>query len=328
MGAGIDFSILLQEWMLVGLIVAGVILIKAAIIYLLAMSFGIGSSDRWLTALSLAQAGEFGFVLLSFSQQNHVLPGPVAELLALVVAISMFLTPALFIFFDKVLVPRFERVTEARAYDVVDTRGRVMIAGIGRFGQIINRLLVANGIETVILDHDAKQVENVRMLNIRSYFGDATRPDLLETAGIAEVDLLVVAIDDRQRAIELVKHVTHQYPHLTVLVRAYDQVHYYQLKQAGADHIIKETYHSALDMGCEALWELGIDAELAQDLKNAFIETEAEMGEALYQNWLETQDNGIRPGFRELFMQQEAALRSAMQEEHDDQPQPSSDENP
>jgi voltage-gated potassium channel Kch len=311
--------VLLHEWMLVGAIVIGVIVLKASIIYALAKAFGIGSSDRWLATLGLAQAGEFGFVLLAFSQQNSVLPAHIAEILALVVAISMFLTPALFIFFDKVLVPRFETNQTSRPHDVIDTRGRVLIAGIGRFGQIINRLLVANGIETVVLDHDAKQVDNLRELNIRSYFGDATHPMLLETAGIDEIDLFVIAIDDRERAVELTAYLKESYPHLSVLTRAFDQVHYYQLKRAGADVIIKETYHSALNLGYEALTRLGQHPFLAEQLKNAFIETEEETAEALYQNWLSSDKSGIRQGFRELFMQQEVALREAMEEHSENQ---------
>lgn len=232
-GAGIDFQVLAQDWALVAAIVAAVILIKAAIVYLLARSFGIGSSDRWLVTLGLAQAGEFGFVLLSFSLQNNVIPADIAQLLALVVAISMFLTPALFIFFDKVLVPRFAASEPQRQADVVDDEGRVLIAGIGRFGQIVNRLLVANGIKTVVLDHDAKQVDNLRQLEIKSYFGDATRPDLLETAGIEDADLFVIAIDDRERAVELATFIEQRYPHITVLARAFDQIHYYQLKTGG-----------------------------------------------------------------------------------------------
>jgi CPA2 family monovalent cation:H+ antiporter-2 len=153
-------------------------------------------------------------------------------------------------------------------------------------------------------------------LNIRSYFGDATRHDLIATAGIAEVDLFVIAIDDRERVVDLVKHIKSEYPRLKVLVRAYDQVHYYELKRAGAENIIKETYYSALDMGCEALLQLGFQKRLARDLRKAFIETEEETGEALYQNWLEAEDKHLRPGFRDLFMQQEVALRNAMQEEH------------
>jgi voltage-gated potassium channel Kch len=243
------------------------------------------------------------------------LPTEVAEILALVVAISMFPTPALFIFFDKVLVPRMENNQPSRPPDVIDTRGRVLIAGIGRFGQIVNRLLVANGIETVVLDHDIKQVDNLRELNIRAYFGDATHPMLLETAGIDEIDLFVIALDEPRRAVDLTTFLKDRYPHLTVLARAYDQVHYYQLKRAGADVIIKETYHGALNLGHEALTRLGIHPFLAEQLKNAFIETEDETAEALYQNWLETSESGQRQGFRELFMQQEAALRAAMEEE-------------
>jgi monovalent cation:proton antiporter-2 (CPA2) family protein len=314
-GAGINFTVLAEDWALVGAMVAAVLIVKAVIVYVLAWAFGIGSIDRWLVALGLAQAGEFGFVLLGFSLQSSALTADIAQIIALVIAISMVLSPLLFIFFDKVLVPRFEGVAEDREYDVVDKRGRVMIAGIGRFGQIVNRLLVANGIETVILDHDAKQVDNVGQLNIRSYFGDATHHDLIATAGIAEVDLFVIAIDDRERVVDLVKHIKSEYPRLKVLVRAYDQVHYYELKQAGAENIIKETYHSALDMGCEALLHLGFQKSLARDLRKAFIKTEEETGDSLYQNWLESEGNRIRPGFRDLFMQQEVALRNAMQDE-------------
>jgi len=317
-GAGIDFSVLLQNWLLVIGIVTIVILVKASIVYALARAFGIGSSDRWLTALSLAQAGEFGFVLLAYSLQNSVIPVETAEVLLLVVALSMFLTPALFIFFDKVLVPKFEQSQSDRENDVIDSRGCVLIAGIGRFGQIVNRLLVANGIETIVLDHDVKQIENMRQLNIRSYFGDATRPDLLDTAGVEDIALFVIAFDDRERAVSLTTHLKQQNPQITVLARAFDQVHYYQLKQAGADFIIKETYHAALNLGGEVLTRLGVNSYRAEQLKNTFVSTEYEMEEALYENWLETSQSGIRQGFRELFMQQEATLHEAMQEEHDE----------
>ncbi len=317
-GAGIDFQVLAQEWLLVAVIVVALILLKAGIVYLLAAFFGIRSSDRWLATLALAQAGEFGFVLLSYSLQNNVLPADMAQLLALVVAISMFLTPALFIFFDKVLMPRFEAGDEHREADAIDETGRVIIAGIGRFGQIVNRLLVANGIETVVLDHDARQVDNLRRLEIKSYFGDATRPDLLETAGIDEADLLVIAIDDRERAVELTEYIKHRYPRLALLVRAFDQIHYYQLKHAGADYIIKETYHAALDLGCAALTRLGFHPYRAEQLRRAFIATENETVDAMYQSWVESTDSGMSPGYRELFMQQEAAIRAAMQQDRSD----------
>jgi len=317
-GAGINFGVLAENWFVVISITLGVIMLKAAIVYLLAAIFGIRYSDRWLAALGLAQAGEFGFVLLSFSLQNHVIPPDLAELLALVVAISMFLTPGLFIFFDKVLLPRYAAGQSDRDSDEIDERGRIVIAGIGRFGQIVNRLLVANGTETVVLDYDARQVDNLRRLNVKSYFGDATRPDLLETAGIEEAELFVIAIDDRERAVELAEYVKHRYPRVSLLARAFDQVHYFQLKQAGADYIIKETYLAALEMGSEALVRLGQHPFRASRLKRTFIEMEDEMTEDMYQSWVSSTEEGMGPGYRELFMQQEEAIREAMQSDRSD----------
>ena len=317
-GAGIDFAVLSENWLLVSVISIAVITLKAVIVYVLAGIFGIRSSDRWLATLALAQAGEFGFVLLSFSLQNHVIPQDVAEILALVVAVTMFLTPALFIFFDRILLPRFEAGAPQRDPDLIEERGRVLIAGIGRFGQIVNRLLVANGIETVVLDHDAGQVENLRKLGIKSYFGDASRPDLLESAGIEEADLFVIAIDDRERAVELTRFVKDRYPRIGLLARAFDQIHYYQLRHAGADYIIKETYHGALQLAGESLVRLGLHPFRAEQLRRAFVATENETADGMYESWVSSTDSGMSPGYRELFMQQEAAIREAMQGDRED----------
>ena len=317
-GASINFTLLGENWMLVAGLTIGVIALKAAILYVLVCIFGIHERDRWLTTLSLAQAGEFGFVLLSFSLQNNVVPLATAQLLSLVVAISMFLTPALFIFFEKVLAPRYDAKHEEREADNIDEKGNVVIAGIGRFGQIVNRLLVANGVNTVVLDYDAKQVDNLRKLNIKSYFGDATRPDLLHTAGIDEAALFVIAIDDRERAVELVEYMHHSHPRVKLLARAFDQVHYYQLKQAGADVIIKETYHAALELGSQALTQLGFHPFRASRLKQTFIALEDKMAEDMYQSWLASTEEGMGPGYRELFMEQEASLREGMQDDRSD----------
>ncbi|MGU3845350.1 potassium transporter, partial [Vibrio diabolicus] len=124
--------------------------LKALVLFILALIFRVKGSNRWLFTLSLAQAGEFGFVLLSFSVQNHVIPFELSQTLALVVAISMFLTPGLFILFDKLILPRFETQSNERESDTIEEKGTVIIAGIGRFGQIVNRLLVSNGVTTVV----------------------------------------------------------------------------------------------------------------------------------------------------------------------------------
>ena len=320
-GAGINFEVLANNWLVVVGVTVAVIGVKALVIYMLARLFGIHHSDRWLVSLSLAQAGEFGFVLLGFSSQHHVLSTEISQILALVVAISMFLTPALFIFFDRILVPRFSASNESRDADVIEHQGSVVIAGIGRYGQIINRLLVANGIETVVLDHDAQQVDNLRKLGIRSYFGDATRPDLLETAGIENASLFIIAIDDRERAVELAHYVKTRYPKVVVMARAFDQLHMYQLKRAGSEIINKETYHSALDFGCKALVQLGYQTAKAEQLKNAFMQIEEQSGDEMYHNWNNAAVKGLDPNYRELFMVQEASIREAMQLDEEDNSQ-------
>ncbi|WEM45223.1 monovalent cation:proton antiporter-2 (CPA2) family protein (plasmid) [Photobacterium sp. DA100] len=318
-GAGIDFSVLFSNVGMVVAITLGVMAVKATVLFALALIFRVKGSDRYLLTLSLAQAGEFGFVLLSYSVQNHVLPAGIAQVLSLVVAISMFLTPGLFIFFEKVVLPRFEAKSNEREADKIDETGAVIIAGIGRFGQIVNRLLVANGVKTVVLDHEAGQIDNMRAIKIKSYYGDATRPDLLHTAGIEDAKLLVIAIDDQERAVELTEYVKHTYPHIRILARAYDRGHHYALRFAGADFIISETYHSALTLGTQAMKELGIHPFRAEQLRQTFVETEAKSKEALYQAWKDnTEESKFNATYRDLFMQLEEALSNEMKADRHD----------
>ena len=218
-GAGIRFDVLWNDAALVLGLTFGVMAIKAAILFGLAVAFGVRRSEGWLFTLSLAQAGEFGFVLLGFAVGSHAVPAEVAPLLALIVGLSMFLTPLLFIVFDRVVVPRYTRGSEEPPGDAIEDRGKVIIAGIGRFGQIVNRLLRANGVETVVLDRQVAQIENMRAVEVRSWFGDATRPDMLHTAGIEEAALLVVAIDEPDQAVGIVEHVKQRHPHVVVLAR-------------------------------------------------------------------------------------------------------------
>ncbi|AVH32708.1 monovalent cation:proton antiporter-2 (CPA2) family protein [Vibrio fluvialis] len=313
-GAGIKFDILFSHFFIIIGATLGVMLLKALVLYLLALIFRIKGSNRWLFTLSLAQAGEFGFVLLTFTQQRHVLPADLAQILSLVVALSMFLTPGLFILFDKVILPRFEQVTNERENDTIDEKGTVIIAGIGRFGQIVNRLLVANGVQTVVLDHQAVQVDNLRRIRTKAYFGDATRPDLLHTAGIEEASLLVVAIDNQESSVELVKYVKHTYPHVKVLARAFDRGHGYRLRQAGVDMAVSETYHSALEVGAAAMKTLGFHPFFVEHQKNTYKKVESTHSDSLYAAWnaetfgKERLDNN----YIKLFIELEERLKAEM----------------
>ncbi|MCU7376333.1 NAD-binding protein [Paucibacter sp. O1-1] len=145
----------------------------------------------------------------------------------------MFLTPGLFILFDKVIYPRFQVKTNQREQDSIDDEGTVIIAGIGRFGQVVNRFLISNNIKTVVLDYQVSQVDTIRRINTKAYYGDATRPDLLKTAGIEEASLFVVAIDNREDSVELVKYLHHSYPKLKIVARAFDRGHGHLLKGRG-----------------------------------------------------------------------------------------------
>ncbi len=312
-GAGINFDLLGTQALLIAGLTIGVISLKALILYSLTFIFKIVKSNQWLFTLSLAQAGEFGFVLLSYSVQNNVIPQDLAQLLSLVVAISMFLTPGLFIVFEKIILPRYQASSNSQEADNIDEQGTVIIAGIGRFGQIVNRLLVANGVKTVVLDHEANQVELLRRIKIKSYFGDATRPDLLHTAGIDEAALFVIALDDKERAVELTEHIKHSHPQLRILARAYDRGHGYRLRHAGAHYVVSETYYSALELGGEALNALGLHPFRASQQKGTFLETEKAHLEELYQTWSQaTDDDKFNESYREIFMRLEKLLESAM----------------
>ncbi|WP_413112897.1 monovalent cation:proton antiporter-2 (CPA2) family protein [Thaumasiovibrio sp. DFM-14] len=312
-GAGIDFTMLVNNVGTVLMLTAGVIALKALVLLCLAFLFKLSGSAKWLLALSLAQAGEFGFVLLSFSAQNHVLPLELTQILSLVVALSMFLTPGLFIIYEKVILPRYEQTTNEQEADTIDDHGTVLIAGMGRFGQIVNRFLVANGVKTVVLDHDAPLIERLRKIKNIGYFGDATRPDLLHTAGIADAELLIVALDDQARTTALVQYTKHTYPNVKVMARAYDRGHGYELHFAGADFVISETYYSALNMGGQALAALGERSEHVEQLKSAFLGVEMQSKDKMYQAWKEsTEDNKYNANFLELFVKLEEALGETM----------------
>ncbi|MEX0606317.1 MAG: monovalent cation:proton antiporter-2 (CPA2) family protein [Marinobacter sp.] len=314
-GAGIDFGVLVANWGTIVSLGAAVIAVKALILLFLALLFRVRGSNGWLFTLGLAQAGEFGFVLLTYSVQSQVISTELSQLLSLVVALSMFLTPVLFIVYDRIVLPRYRRSkNDEREADVIDEQAPVIVAGVGRFGQIVCRLLRANNIPIVVLDHEIEQIENVRQIHIKSFFGDASRPDLLEMAGIEQARLLVVAIDDRDRAVQMVEHLKKFYPGVWVLARAFDRGHSYRLREAGADDVVSETYHSALELGGHALTAMGVHPMRARQMTWAFVENERAHEDELFDAWKEI-DEGISfsPRYSELFMKLEEALSSAMQ---------------
>ena len=312
-GAGINFGVLSDNAVLIAALTITVMLVKAMVLYVIAVVFKLRESNKWLFTLSLAQAGEFGFVLLSFASQNYVLPSNIISVLSLVVAISMFLTPGLFILFDKAIMPRYQDSKTQREQDTIDEQGSVVIAGIGRFGQIINRLLVANDVKTVVLDIRSEQIDLIRRVGTKAYFGDASKPDILHTAGAHDASLLVIAIDDKDTAAEMVKYAKHAYPNVKVLARAFDRGHGYRLRQLGADYVVSETYHSALEMGAEALRSLNIHPFHVERQKMAYKNIEDQQNDMLYKAWIDdASGERIDNNYLKLFIELESLIKNAL----------------
>ncbi|MFZ7155869.1 monovalent cation:proton antiporter-2 (CPA2) family protein [Avibacterium avium] len=264
-GADINFSLLFNDFTVILGITLLFILIKAIVLWGLGLIFRLDRLNRNLFALSLAPAGEFGFVLLSFSQQNGILPREITDKLLLAVAISMLLTPFLFIAYDKLIVPRASH-QQQRENDTIEDQNDVLIIGHGRYGQIISGMLMSCGYKPTVIDYDATLVEGLSRFGLKTYFGDGSRSDLLETAGIAKAKLLVIALDDKEQAIQIAHFAHHVYPNLPIITRAYDRLHVYDLYRAGARNIVRETFDSAIRSGRLALEQLGMDKEKAKQI--------------------------------------------------------------
>jgi CPA2 family monovalent cation:H+ antiporter-2 len=270
-GAGINFALLFDDFALILALTLGLIVAKMAVLYVLSYVFKVGGADRWLFSLGLAQAGEFGFVLLSFTVTNAVIPGDLADRLLLVVALSMLLTPALFILYDRVVAPRFSEAEE-REMDAIDEASDIIIAGHGRVGGIVARMLRGAGLTPTVIDFSARQLEMLKKFDVQAYYGDATRPDLLHAAGIEHAKLLVIAIDDKHQITELVTYVKKHYPDVHVIARAVDRPHVYDLWWAGCRDIIRETYDSSLRMSRSAVEALGYSRDQADRVTEMFAE--------------------------------------------------------
>ncbi len=274
-GAGINFSLLFSNPLGLVALAVGLMAAKAAVLYVLAVTFKITGADRWLFSLGLAQAGEFGFVLLSLAVSSAVIPTELADKLLLIVALSMLLTPALFIIYDRVIAPRFAEA-DAREMEAIDERSQIIIAGHGRVGGIVNRVLRVAGHSATVIDYSSKQLDMLKAFNIKGYFGDATRHDMLHAAGIDEAKMIVLAIDQKDQSTELVRYLTKHHPDVHIVARAIDRDHVYDLFYAGCRDIIRETYDSSLRISRSAIEALGYSRDQADRMVAAFDKSDRE----------------------------------------------------
>jgi len=294
-GASIDLQMMLENPVRIVGLVLGLMALKFVVLLVLGRVFKLQLADNLMFSVLLAQGGEFAFLLVSFALQSHALNFETANQLILVVVLSMVLTPVAIIVFEKVIQPRLVSAFGEREDDVIDDDSNpVIIAGFGRFGQVVSRLLKASGFESTLLDHDAGQIELSGRFGNKVFYGDAASVELLKSAGADKARLLVIAIDEREKAISMIHSVRMHFPNLKILVRAFDRTHAYELMHAGADFIARETFGSALTMGEEALKLLGHGEERAKRLVARFGKHDTEDMRKLSEVWGDDHEYGLR----------------------------------
>lgn len=268
-GAGINFSVLFANPVSIVGMALSVMFAKGLILFGLSLLFKLKGRNKWLFTLGLAQAGEFGFVLVSFALQTHVLTSELGQTLLLVIALTMLLTPLFFIVYEMVS-RRLVDAPDLREDDVIDEQHPIIIAGIGRFGQVVNRMLQMSGFKATVLDHDLATIELMRRFGFKSFFGDPTRPELLHAAGLGEAKVLVAALDDKDATTRLVRFARRERPDLHIVARAKDRLHVYELYRAGANDIVREMFDSSLRAGRYVLENMGLTDFEANEMETAF----------------------------------------------------------
>jgi len=291
-GASIDFSLLSDQFALVIALVGALMVIKALVLAALAMFFKMERKQGVLFALALAQGGEFAFVLASAGLQTSVFDTQTASLLILVVAISMLFAPLLLLGYEAYFSRLSQRASYVDEQTVVPTR-QVIIAGYGRFGQIIGRVLVSQGFHLTILDISPSQIDLVRRFGNTVFYGDASRRELLHAAGAEEASLLVVGVDDADKGLEIIQTAKKHFPNMQILARAVDRRHAYQIIDENIAGFRRETFDSALKLSIDALKLLGIDADQAQHVAQVFDEYDHDSMYKLAELWGDDKSYGI-----------------------------------
>ena len=316
-GIGIDTRTLFDQPVTILSFTLILIAVKAAVLFAIGFAFRLRRHDLWLFTLGLAQAGEFGFVLISFARQQGILSLSQGQIGLLVISLSMLLTPALFILHEQ-LARRMRSRTPERAPDPIDEKGRVIVAGIGRFGQVVNRLVRMSGLSTVVLDSDMAAIETMRRFGVKGFFGDPSNPALLDAAGLQEAAVLVVAVDDSVNATRIVRYARSQRHDIHIVARARDRVHVYELYQAGADDIVRETFDSSIRAGRYVLENMGFTEYEAAKLSQTYFKVDREAMRDLASLWVPGQPVHLNDAYvaraRQLDRDLELALTDELHE--------------
>lgn len=316
-GAGIDFPTLFNQPIFLISATLAIMIAKGAVLYGLAVAFGLKRRHRWLFTLGLAQAGEFGFVLISFALQQNVIPSVYRGELFLIIALSMLLTPLFFLLYEEV-AKRLDDVEEILEPDEVEAQGPVIIAGVGRFGQVINRMVMVNGYRATVLDNDLGVIQMMRKYGFKSFLGDPSRPELLQAAGLKDAKVLVVAMDDRVACERLVTYARKERPDLFIVARAHDVIQVYELYNAGADKIVREMFDSSLRAARYVLEELGLSEFEAAEAESKYYQHERHALRELVELWKPGVPVAENPEYMARSKELDTELETAMVSEIDE----------
>ncbi len=315
-GAGIDFVLASTIWQSVVFWAAVTIAAKMAVLLAVGWFYGLRRQALWLFCLSLPQAGEFAFVLIAFAVGNAVFDQAFADQLLLIVTLTMLATPLLFILYDKLIAHAYCTSQAPDEADAIDEENPIIIAGRGRVGGIVDRMLDAAGHRATVIDYNSQHLENLKKFGITTYYGDATRPDLLASAGIERARILVVALDERQQIDKLVRYACETFPNLHVVARAKDRDHVYHLWAMGCRDIVRETYDSALRIGRSVYEALGHDRQAAIAMVEAFEDMDRssmrEVADAYRLDIPPYENEELLAKIRELKAEWDPKLRDAM----------------
>ena len=275
-GMSIAFKLVLDNPLVVLAMLMALIVLKALVLYVLATFFRMHTAERLLLPILLSQAGEFAFVVLQFARTAGNLSGPEVELLTVVVALSMAVTPLLLFAFDRVLAPRLNSPSEADQADlppgpdVHDPNDKVIVLGYGRFGQIVTRMLRAQGFEMTLIDDDPAQIDLVRRFGVKVFYGDGGRLEILRSAGADKARMIVITTAGADRILGIAELVRRHFPNVIVAARAVDRSHAHDLMALGVHVIERETFRAAIRLGEQALVALGHDEIKAKRVADAF----------------------------------------------------------
>ena len=319
-GMSIDFDVL---WKFPGqmlAILAGFLGLKLIAIYALACAMKVPYQERPVFALLLAQGGEFAFVVFQAAAGAEVFSAQTASLLIGAVALSMLVSPLLLVATDKLLMPRYAKAEKPALTEISEQQSApIIIAGFGRYGQIVGRMLLAQGISPTVLDHDAEMIQTIRAFGYRVFYGDATRLDLLRTAGAAQAKILVLAVDDMAQSLQIVDMVKQHFPQLQIVARARDVTHWYALRDRGVMRVERELFESSLRSARNVLELLGQPPQAAEQAAERFRQHNLALFEQMYPH--HTDREKVIAVARQGRLQLEAQMAKEREQQAQRQPQ-------